>query len=306
MRLLCRSCATNLEMALSARAEDAAKLRAERVDAARARRGLQPAGAARSRAGTDAIDPPPLWGFGWNGRLGRLNYATGVFTLLTVLTIVHIIAHGLPLMLGGVVSMLALVAVCVMGFRLAALRFHDRGHSGWWNMIVLLPVLPALVASSSPARAPAMLTLAFLLYIGPVVYLLFFRGDDDDNAYGSPPREGNGLALLGSILAMFAVGAFAPQDATLMGRLPSFGSDEVEVAERLRSVEARRAYIGEYLSARDHKAFAASPDGSWGWVSEARTSDAAISDALGTCEKHRPATQRPCEVVSVDGRPVPP
>jgi uncharacterized membrane protein YhaH (DUF805 family) len=310
MSLLCRNCTTNLEMALAARAEDESKSRAERVDAIRARHGLPPSGFgasghAHSRLRGAANDPPPLWGVGWDGRIGRVNYATGIWAMSAAMTLVDIITYRLPAALGATLGALAGIAVVAMSLRQTALRFHDRGHSGWWNLIWALPFLLVILAVASPRAGMRLLIPAGLVLLGATLYLLFFAGDDDDNAYGSPPREGSGGALLGAIIATLALGHFSPEDSALGGRLRNIGGrDDAAVVERLRSNEAKRAYMAEYLLAGDQKAFAASPDGSWGWVAEARTDDAAMTDALGTCEKHRPATQRPCELVSVNGRPV--
>lgn len=315
MSLLCRNCATNLEMALAARAEDEAKARAERIDATRARHGLPPSGQGRSgfgasghahsrlRAGAD--DPPPLWGVGWDGRISRLNYATGIWAMSAATTLVDLITYRMPAALGATLGALAGIAVVAMSLRQTALRFHDRGHSGWWNLIWTLPFLMVMLALASPRAGIRLLIPAGLVLLGATLYLLFFPGSDEDNDYGSPPREGSGGALLGSIIATLALGHFAPDDSALGGRLRNLGGrDDAAVVERLRSAEAKRAYMSEYLLAGDQRAFAASPDGSWGWVAEARTDDAAMTEALGTCEKHRPPTQRPCELVSVNGRPV--
>jgi hypothetical protein len=207
MRVLCRNCASNLQIALNAWGEEQALDRAERIEAARARRGLPPSSQMSSSFGASsrlnsrlpstpstntAGDAPVLWGLGWKGRLGRLNYATGVWVMSAV------------------------------------------------------------------------------------------------------------------IVAALALGALAPEDSRVGGRLRNIGTPDPDVIGRLRSAEARRAFEAEYVGAKDHRAFAASPDGSWGWVSEAATSDAAMTEALGTCEKHRPATQRPCDLISVNGRTVPP
>jgi dienelactone hydrolase len=51
-----------------------------------------------------------------------------------------------------------------------------------------------------------------------------------------------------------------------------------------------------YLASPPHKAFAAAPDGSFGWKSEERTNEAARSGALRFCEEHAPD----CAVLFVD------
>jgi uncharacterized membrane protein YhaH (DUF805 family) len=46
-------------------------------------------------------------------------------------------------------------------------RLHDRGHSAWWLLLVLVPVVGVLV---------------LLVMTG------FLRGDGGPNRYGPPPR----------------------------------------------------------------------------------------------------------------------
>ncbi len=314
MVLLCRNCATNLEMALAVRAEEEAATRAERIDATRARHGLPPSGYgksgfgtsghAHSRQRTGAGDPPYLWGMGWDGRIGRLNFATGMFALWAVLVVVDIVTHRMPAALAGTLFALGNIAVYAMSLRQTALRFHDRGHSGWWNLLWALPYLVFMLAMASPRVGMRLLVPAGLVMIGVLLYVLFFRGDEDNNAWGNTPRDGSGGAFLASIVAFITFSVLAPDDSALARRMRNVGQDDTTVAQRLRSVEAKRAYMTEYLLARDSRAFAASPDGSWGWVAEARSDDAAMNEAIGICDKHRPVTQRACELVSVNGRPV--
>jgi dienelactone hydrolase len=61
------------------------------------------------------------------------------------------------------------------------------------------------------------------------------------------------------------------------------------------SENGRKAFE-DYLISPPHKAFAVAPDGSFGWQSGQRTSEAAKSRALQYCEQHAPD----CDVVFVD------
>lgn len=56
-----------------------------------------------------------------------------------------------------------------------------------------------------------------------------------------------------------------------------------------------------YKPARNHKAFAAAPDGRWGWTADASTAAAAVDAARSACEVGRLPGAPPCEVLSVDG-----
>jgi thiol-disulfide isomerase/thioredoxin len=60
----------------------------------------------------------------------------------------------------------------------------------------------------------------------------------------------------------------------------------------------RNAYA-EYLAARDHRAFAIAPGGSWGWDEGAATRGDAEETALGAC---RDNSEQKCVLYSVDGK----
>ena len=57
----------------------------------------------------------------------------------------------------------------------------------------------------------------------------------------------------------------------------------------------------EYWNAPGHKAFASSDEGSWGWSGTMPSADEAREHARQRCERHRPARDRPCRIVNVDG-----
>jgi len=65
----------------------------------------------------------------------------------------------------GVISGIAGLALLLPGLSGAIRRLHDTGHSGWWVLIGLIPV------------------------IGFIVLLIFYlrEGDAGENQYGPPP-----------------------------------------------------------------------------------------------------------------------
>ncbi|MBV5323993.1 MAG: hypothetical protein J0626_01315, partial [Rhodospirillaceae bacterium] len=65
------------------------------------------------------------------------------------------------------------------------------------------------------------------------------------------------------------------------------------------SAEGRKAFAN-FLAAPDHKAFAASPSGAWGWRSGRRTEEEAVAGAL---EKCRDNSAQSCELIMVDSTP---
>ena len=64
---------------------------------------------------------------------------------------------------------------------------------------------------------------------------------------------------------------------------------------------AIKAFLNEYGAKPQHKAFAYSVDGPWGWASEHKTEALAEEAALSGCEKHRKAEQDSCRVINVNG-----
>lgn len=64
---------------------------------------------------------------------------------------------------------------------------------------------------------------------------------------------------------------------------------------------AAQVYRDLYQPAKLHKAFAAAPDGRWGWTADATTGPAAVDAARAACEVGRLPEAPRCEVISVDG-----
>ena len=106
----------------------------------------------------------------FEGRIGRQQMWMGII----VLTVVGIVAAALDLMLGtfdseagiGLVSGIVSVASLYPGFALYAKRWHDRGKSGWWSLIIFVPILGVLW---------------WLVECG------FLRGTEGPNQYGPDP-----------------------------------------------------------------------------------------------------------------------
>ena len=123
-RLLCRSCSSNIEMAIAAKEEAEAQRRAERQAAFEARRHPNRR-AAQADGGVHSAWPI---GFGFSGRVGRLSSATGnlwLIAALLVLTAGFLVQPNLPrALLVGV----GLLAVFFFSMRLTVLRcaFFDN------------------------------------------------------------------------------------------------------------------------------------------------------------------------------------
>lgn len=121
--------------------------------------------------------------FSFDGRLNRAKFwlilivtDIAMFVLLGILVAVTggsmtMGADGsMPAMGGGVVgNLIALVIVLAavwIGLAVGVKRYHDRGKSGWWVLIALVPVIGSLW---------------YLIECG------FLRGTIGPNAYGPDP-----------------------------------------------------------------------------------------------------------------------
>ena len=78
------------------------------------------------------------------GRLNRKPYWIGVLILFVVQLVAQVLsatleADDLPL-IAAVVSLLVIYPSIVLGIK----RFHDRDRSGWWLLLVLIPIVGPL------------------------------------------------------------------------------------------------------------------------------------------------------------------
>lgn len=137
---------------------------------------------------------PKIWSF--SGRIGRLRYSAYYFLAMVVLGAVIMFAGGAGLMmgtadaslgiLGGLVVLLAYVAVVVAGFAFARRRLNDLDLSGWLTLVFFVPLVGMVFA----------------------LYVMLWPGTRGPNRYGPPPaRNGAGVVVAGLLLPLvFMVG----------------------------------------------------------------------------------------------------
>lgn len=108
-----------------------------------------------------------LWSF--NGRISRGEFWLGILLVCVPLLVVEAgirvlaaIGSEILLLVGYVIAIAATVAI----FAVYAKRFHDRGRSGWWSLILLIPILQ---------------------FWAPVE-CGFLEGTDEPNAFGPVPK----------------------------------------------------------------------------------------------------------------------
>ena len=288
-RILCRSCATNMPMGIAAKLEEEQKAREARQAEFRARRGLKPV------AGTvsdDEVDPhaPGMLGFGFEGRMGRLAYATANCWLMALVFLLTLNFTQLPSLGRAAFLGFGLLLVFFLSARLAVLRCHDCGLHGWWALFMLLPYA-GFIAST---------------------LLSFVHGTDGPNEHGGLPRRGRGLWLaVAALVALLTFGLALASTVRLLHKEFSTAEegDAVEeaqlpadIADVLPTFDAANAFRDEYLPARGHKAFAVSSGKSWGYKVGAASAHDAVRGALAACDAKRQPYTAPCQLVNLNGQ----
>jgi uncharacterized membrane protein YhaH (DUF805 family) len=241
------------------------------------------ASSASSASKTNHTAAPPLWGLAFSGRIGRLQWLTGVVLLIAGLAMIQVIAlkhpdaswiHGWRFALG---------VAGVMLLRLCSLRLHDRGRSAWWTLTLLIPGLNLLA----------------------LIELLLMPGDERANDHGPVPPQGSiaELAFGGGVLLLFAVlGVFSLHPAHALDTLKS--AEELAALSPYGSTEAKKAFLNHYRPAPHAKAFAASMRGAHGWVAQASSVSEASDLALKACDARRRFAEQACVLIDVNDRDV--
>jgi uncharacterized membrane protein YhaH (DUF805 family) len=271
-------------MALANLREASEQARAERLEKFAARHPQR----ANRHAAADG-DSAGIFGFTFEGRMGRLKYATANLVTMAILYIPLIMMLQRPTF--GRVALFALVALALtlFGMRLAVLRCHDCDKSGWWSLLLWVPTVNFIVT--------------LVLVLAP--------GTDGRNEYGEEPPPASwpvfGVAALCSTL-LFAL-TFSNMVKAIERMVEDDREDDSAMqfqydprSASLPKREARDAFNESYLPAGGHKAFAVSPSGGWGWVATQRSPSDAARGALQDCESRRPAYTAPCQLVNVNGQ----
>lgn len=106
----------------------------------------------------------------FDGRINRAKFWAGavvLFAITAVLTFVDMFVGTYNYEYGvGILTTIFTIAAIYPAVALYAKRWHDRGKSGWWTLIILVPIIGAIW---------------FLIEQG------FLRGDQGPNTYGPDP-----------------------------------------------------------------------------------------------------------------------
>lgn len=296
--VLCRKCTTDIPRALAAKAEDAERARAERL-AAREQAGgrYAPPGAdVEGSYSGELVEPPPFLSLSLEGRYGRATYINTWGVAMLAVMVTGVVSAVLAPVLGTLMFLplgLAVIVFVIWGIRVSVLRLHDFNRSGWWVLLSLIPYA------------------GFLMN----VVMLLWPGHAEENDYGPKPRRGNMvLAIAIIVLGVVGTGVLAAVALPAYNDYVNRAQKNAEQAEQRQAEEAQEramprlpsetvahVYRDEYLPASDHKAFAVSSAGAYGWSSGKATAREAVSAALSDCDARREAYTGQCRIVSVNG-----
>lgn len=95
------------------------------------------------------------------GRIGRKSFWIGVLILFAI-NIALAVALGTESAISGIISLISIVPAVMVYIK----RCHDRGKSGWWCLLLLIPLVG-------------------LIWI--IIDLGILKGDEGDNEFGPDP-----------------------------------------------------------------------------------------------------------------------
>jgi uncharacterized membrane protein YhaH (DUF805 family) len=84
------------------------------------------------------------WGhllFKFDGRINRGKYWLGIAGIYVITWLLFIIAVGVNSSAIWVLAVLVGIATIWPGLAISIKRWHDRGKSGWWVLIGLIPII---------------------------------------------------------------------------------------------------------------------------------------------------------------------
>ena len=133
------------------------------------------------------------------GRFGRFSYLAwncllaivaaiiiGIFAVIFPTTFINMETSNF----GGGMIFLAVIYIAIFYFTFVFTirRLHDRNHTGWLSLLMLVPLANVIL----------------------MLYLIFAPGDDRSNSYGSPrPTAGWETILAWIYILLFVVGILA-------------------------------------------------------------------------------------------------
>lgn len=148
-----------------------------------------PAADMASASGTSGTYEPQAWST--KGRIGRVRYIA--YSYWISIAIVFAVALVLGFAAAGDARMmflqsLAYLPMLIVVFIMTIRRLNDLDRSGWWSLLMLVPVVNFLFG----------------------LWLMVWPGNKDENEYGLPPGPNTTLVVIGAaIFPLIMVGIVA-------------------------------------------------------------------------------------------------
>ena len=101
--------------------------------------------------------------FSYTGRLNRLRYFLRILVVMILASILGTLLVQVSEYLAYIVSFIASISAIMLGIR----RCHDLDRSGWFYLLMFIPIIDFFVA----------------------LYLLFAAGTPGPNQYGADPLD---------------------------------------------------------------------------------------------------------------------
>ncbi len=127
------------------------------------------------------------------GRIGRVRYIAYASFCGLALLFLGAVLSGFIVMLWpslSLLSMIAYIPAIVVGFAFAARRFNDMNQSGWWSLMLVIPLVNMFAS----------------------LWLVFGPGSAGSNRYGPAPTANTKIIIWGAVLPLLlavAIGVVA-------------------------------------------------------------------------------------------------
>jgi len=110
------------------------------------------------------------------------------------------------------------------------------------------------------------------------------------------------LALIGSMFSYRSYTKRLGHDASEASAQEQFDPRAAQAADVITGPAALQAFTDEYLPQPNHKAFASSDSGAFGWRAGQGSPREAARQALSACEANRKPYTGPCALLNINGQ----
>ena len=133
--------------------------------------------------------------FNFSGRATRSEFwyfMLFLFLFGIVIKLIEVIM-GMGIYDSGILSLIYDLALLIPTLAVSTRRLHDTNRSGWWNLIMLVPIIieqAIFTKLENDWWNLIMLVLMLVLIIGIIVLIVFYCQDSkEDNKYGVNPKK---------------------------------------------------------------------------------------------------------------------